>query len=122
ALGRGVFAFQDILDQPKAAFFLIVEPSPIHPQTFLVDKVDVQPNIISAKRGATLVTAFSPTIPWYMVSAEYVEMITTEEMAHRTAADDKVTSELRKKLYPKGKEHKHDSDDEPESLHTGQYA
>lgn len=126
SLQRGVFAFQDILDQPQAPYFLVVEPSPIHPQTFLVDRVNVTEHQIQGVLKGSVVTAFSPMIPWYSVASKYVEMITTEEMATRTAEDDKRMGELRKKLYPKSKDHDHNHDHEDDSdrptIHTGQYA
>jgi hypothetical protein len=112
ALGRGVLSYRDILDQPKGKFYLVIEPSPVHSQLFSVDEIEVSDHQIVSKVGGKLVTSFSPLLPWYIVDAGYVDMITTEEMASRSAEDDKLMTNLRKKLYPK------DKDDLP----IGQYA
>ena len=98
ALTRGVLSYKDILDQPKGKYFLIVETSPMGSLLFSVDSIKKGEESIEAYSGDVLVTEFSPEVVWYTVSADYVDSITTEEMAKRNSEDNDLMHDLREKI------------------------
>ncbi len=88
-LQRGVLAYRDILDQPKAKYVVAVDPSPVQSMLFFAD--EVKPNgayVILERTGADKpVAVFHKSIPWYAVAAEYIDILSTEEVARATAGD-----------------------------------
>jgi len=101
-LQRGVLAYRDILDQPKAKYVVAVDPSPVQSMLFFAD--EVKPNgayVILERTGADKpVAVFHKSIPWYAVAAEYVDVVTTEDVAKYTAADHASMHEFEKILKP----------------------
>ena len=100
ALTRGTLRYQDILDQPKGKFFLIIEPSPMQSLLFAVDRVNVDANVVRAWIGDVVVTEFAIGIPWFAIKANYVETVTSESMLRNTNLDTKLIDKLRDELMP----------------------
>jgi len=100
-LARGVLAYQDILDQPRGKYFLVLSSDGMANHLFSVNEVVIEEHyIVAFDHEGNRVVAFSPSIPWYAVNRDYAEEITTEEMASRSAEDRKLMEDLEKKLYP----------------------
>src|SRR5712691_13491401 len=99
-LQRGVLAYRDILDQPKAKYVVAVDPSPVQSMLFFADRIDVQEDSVILTLDGTdkPVSVFHKSIPWYAVAAEYVDVVTTEDVAKYTAADHASMHEFEKIL------------------------
>ncbi len=101
-LQRGVLAYRDILDQPKAKYVVAVDPSPVQSMLFFADTIKVNEEyVVLELDGADKpVSTFHKSIPWYAVAVEYVDIVTTEDVAKYTAADHASMHDFEKILAP----------------------
>jgi len=101
-LQRGVLAYRDILDQPKAKYVVSVDPSPVQSMLFFADSVSTNEDyVILELAGADKpVAVFHKAIPWYAVAAAYVDIVTTEDVAKYTAADHASMHKFEEILAP----------------------
>lgn len=136
ALARGVLAYRDILDQPKGAFYVMVDTSSAQSILLAADKVDVSEEAVvlylkndedvEGHTGWTTVASFNSRLPWYAVAKDYVDVMTLEQMTRVSTEDHKAMHELEKSLVaargcPEGDVEKHGLPGAPLDQPVGQY-
>src|SRR2546422_10509271 len=82
-LQRGVLAYRDILDQPKAKYVVAVDPSPVQSMLFFADTMKVTEDFVSLEldNADKPVAVFHKSIPWYAVAADDVGYVANEEVS-----------------------------------------
>lgn len=103
AVDRSVLAYVDLADQQPAEYVLSVDVSPVQSLVFYVDGVRtmegrVQGLVCEPGKIDQIVVDFAPSIPWHAIKAKYVDVVTTEQMIRKSAADHDVMHRLQKEV------------------------